>query len=270
MRLFHLHIRAATARTPQEGFTLPLRAGFTIMEILLGGAILAVGVAALFGAYLGQSHLNTSARNLTLAMHDATRVMEAIRQQNIGCTYPSAVPPSGYQSKNWNAWLAAQSPGKSLPADAYELIVVSCQNDTGTQSCSKRAGKGNQPKQMGDDDWNPSNALQTALDPIRVTVAVGWVQNGRVVGGISGAAPEFTYTPPSARLFFEGTIAWAAPPPGTGGPPATTGPPPTPGLAAGPDRNNNSVIDSQAMITSLVTCRPAPPATTTAAPPPTT
>ena len=62
--------------------------------------------------WIGQGFLGATARNLSLSMNDATRVVEQIRQQNAAnCPtgYPSAVPPS-YAS--WDAWLNAQ--GKTI------------------------------------------------------------------------------------------------------------------------------------------------------------
>ena len=49
--------------------------GFTLVELMLGAAVLTVVAVALLGSYFGQSFLNANARNLTAAMNDATRVM---------------------------------------------------------------------------------------------------------------------------------------------------------------------------------------------------
>ena len=65
-------------------------------ELLICVAMLAIAIAALLGAFLGQLMLNEHARNLTWAIHDANRVMEQLRQVNTtaACTTPSAVPPA--------------------------------------------------------------------------------------------------------------------------------------------------------------------------------
>ena len=66
------------------------RSGMTLIELLIGAAMLAVAIAALLGAFFGQSILNEHARNLTWAMNDANRVMERLREANAGagCNQP--------------------------------------------------------------------------------------------------------------------------------------------------------------------------------------
>ncbi len=211
------------------------RQGFTILELMLGCAVLLISVAALMGAYLGRSYVDENARNLHRAMHDARRVMELIRQRNIGCQRPSAVSASG---PSWNSWLANR---KSLAGP--EQVIITCQNEAGTAYCGWRA-ESPFPAQVSRREFaalppgnEPANDV-TRYDPIRVTVAVGWVEKGgRVVGG-SPAGVEFTYTASTDRFRFV-------------------------------DRNGNGVIDSQAMLTTLISCRPAT-VVGTSAPPPTT
>ena len=81
--------------------------------------------------------------------------------------------------------------------------------------------------------------MQTGFDPIRVTVAVGLAQK-RQGGGtfpVGASSPEFTYN--TTTLGGKGVVA------------------PNGGqqLLVGPDANNNGVIESPAMLTTLVTCR---------------
>ena len=80
--------------------------GFTLIEVLLAGLTLMIAITALLGAYLGQVTLNEHARNLSLAVHDANRVIEQIRQDNLSCTTPEIDPSdlagAGHQS-SWNA-----------------------------------------------------------------------------------------------------------------------------------------------------------------------
>ncbi len=201
--------------------------GFTIMELMLGAAVLLIAVAALLGAYLGRSYLNENAKNLNRSMYDARRVMETIRQQNIGCTVPTVAAPSG---TSWNAWMVSQSLRTlTIP----ESIVVTCQN---SQNPAQYCGSGavGHAAQVSSAEWSATVAT-TSYDPIRVTVAVSCRQNGRVIGG-STSGPEATYKT-------------------------------TTGAFAPLDANANGVIDSQAMLTTLITCRPGP---ATSAPPPTT
>ncbi len=202
-------------------------AGFTLVEMMLGAAIMSVAIVALMGAFFGQAYLTAHARNLGAAMNDATRVLELIRAQNVGtgCTLPSARPPAPYQNQSWNAWFDANNaksiiqPNKNL----NELIVVTCQNEAGTAHCG--------PNQTGQDEWHPDAPISSEA-MIRVTVAVGWRQQQRSVGQASTGGAEFTYT-----TFGCGKVC--APPV----------------FQVGPDQDGDGVIESQAMLTTLVACR---------------
>lgn len=209
------------------------RGGFTLVELLLGASILSVAIVALMGAFFGQSFLNAHARFLGAAMNDATRVLELIRQQNAGtgCTLPSARPPSG---ESWNAWFDANN-AKSIDQpnkNTMELIAVTCQNEAGTVYCG--------PNQTGRLEWTPwynaaahgGVAAANSNEPIiRVTVAVGWRQQQRNIGQ-AGAGSEFSYV-----TEVRGKN------------------PPTEVFRIGPDADADGVIESQALLTTLVACR---------------
>ncbi len=216
---------------------------------MMSASIIAVVLTALMGALVGRSYLNAHARNLTAAMNDATRVMEAIRRQNSGAANcPSGIPtakPAGF--KSWNDWLDAPAQGKSVRQpnqNQFELIAVTCQDDTGgmdpTNYCGAQAVGANpaQPAQVGTGEWRDANGrgsrlgVNTTFNPIRVTVAVGWHQRGRSAGG------EFLYTPPTTTTSKKGS---------------TTTKPAT--FAVGPDADGDGAIESPAMLTTLVTCR---------------
>ncbi len=85
---------------------------FTFIEVVLG--ILVLTVAAIIGAYMGQLTLSEHARNLSLAVNDANRIIETIRQRNSPCVVavtgssPTALSSTG---ANWDAWLADPSAG---------------------------------------------------------------------------------------------------------------------------------------------------------------
>jgi hypothetical protein len=155
---------------------------------------LSVAIAAILGAYIGQLTLNEHARNLSLAIQDANRVIEQLRQQNspcaVGTTAPSATAPGG---GSWDAWLQGAGGGKSIqPTPAVnELLILTCQNRDGTAACV-----------AGD-------------NPIRVTAAVCWRHRNRTLG-------ECTWS---------GTALSAS------------------------DTDADGVIESPAMLTTLVTCR---------------
>jgi prepilin-type N-terminal cleavage/methylation domain-containing protein len=160
------------------------RAGFTLIEVMLGAAVLAIAIVALLGAFLGESFLVAHAQALQGSMADATRIMEQLRQQNIGCAAPSARPPAPHES--WDIWLEAQQPAKVLGTHA-EAVAVTCQDADGGALPGDYCGA----NQAGTKEWKV-NAAQTAFDPIQATVAVGYQVRGRVVGA-SGGRPEFRY-----------------------------------------------------------------------------
>ena len=179
-------------------------AGFTLAEIVLGAMVLAVAAAAILGAYVGQVTLNEHARNLSLAIQDANRVIERIRQTNASCggAAPTAAAQDG--QANWDAWLtSAFGGGKSIQPDPAnnEFVAVTCQNNvSGTPGACNASG-----------------------DPFRVTVAVCWRHRGRIIGecrAAGGVGP--------------GLEAWEA-------------------VVMPADDAN--VIQSPAMLTTLVTCR---------------
>lgn len=128
--------------------------GFTLVELLIGAALLVLGIVTMLGVLASQFALNEQARNASWALNDATRIMEYIRRQNSGsaCQTPSAAVPGGFA--DWDAWLADTSSsgggGKSVQPDpaANELIVV---NTSGT-------------------------------DPLTITLSVCWRQRARTIG----------------------------------------------------------------------------------------
>ena len=233
--------------------------GFTLIEMMMGASIMAVVGAALVGALLGQSSLNATARNLTAAMSDATRIMEEIRQQNTGvnCTggVPSAAAPAPRTS--WDDWLSNKK-AKTIPGvpGRLERIAVTCteEGDQDGDGIPNNAvcGTGGARPQVSGGEWNnPPSRFPPfkPFDPIRVSVAVGWVQGQRVIGqsrvtsGKQTAAPgpEFTYVPEHTETTTQGKLK------------VTTTIPAQ--LGFGTDADGDGIISSQAMLTSVVTCR---------------
>ena len=197
--------------------------GFMLPELLICVAMLAIAIAALMGAFLGQIMLNEHARNLTWAIHDANRVMERLRQANTGaaCTAPSAVAPVGFA--NWDAWLAADGAGKSIQPlpNTNELIVVTCQDQDGGALAGDYCGTAGTP-QVSANEWKSQGAT-TTFDPIRVTVTVCWRHRTRVIG-------ECAWN--GAVLSADDSVA-----------------------VPGELTNLNGVIESPATLVTLMTCR---------------
>jgi len=179
--------------------------GFTLIEVLLGGLVLAVAAAAILGAYVGQVTLNEHARNLSLAIQDANRIIEQIRQQNAVCggatPAPNAAAPGGV---SWDTWLQNAAPagggGKSIqPNPALtEHVAVMCQASGGGAVV----------------------AACTGPNPIRVTVSVCWLHRRREIGDCDWNAAGTAFV---------------------GEDPAESG--------------DALLVDSPAMLTTLVTCR---------------
>lgn len=205
--------------------------GFTLLETMMGASILALVIVSLAGAFVGQSYLNANARNLTAAMNDATQIMEQIRQQNMGasCTAnsPSVAPPGGAAS--WNAWMANRKSVQTPNVNSFELVEVTCQDEPGTSYCGD-ASLGIARPQVAAGEWKTAKGTVTSFNPIRVTVAIGWVQQERVNGGA-----DFIYTPPRTVTAGKSSMTFPA------------------------DfkvvDNGDGVIRSSAMLTTLVTCR---------------
>lgn len=195
--------------------------GLTLIEVLLGALTLLIAIGAILGAYVGQVTLNEHARNLSLAVHDANRVIEQMRQLNVCDGNPTAVSPNG----TWDAWMNGTNGGapKSIDnpdRDNEEFIAVTCTDrDGGTLSTDYCATSTSPPSalpaQVGDGEWTPAGTATQQLDPIRVTVAVCWRHRKRTIGECN----------------WNGTSLSAS------------------------DTNGNGVIESPAMLTTLITCR---------------
>lgn len=195
-------------------------AGFTLIEVVLGALTLLVAGGAILGAYLGQLTLNEHARNLSLAVHDANRMIEQIRTNNVGCTVPAAIPPVTNPALNpvtWDNWLSQpsnQGGGGGRSPGMVELIVVTCQDRDGNNYC----GRGGTTPQVAQ-EWS-TVAGTTTYDPIRITVSVCWRHRGRTLGECS----------------WNGAVL-------------------TPNDALPIANDTAGVIDSPAMLTTLATCR---------------
>ncbi len=138
--------------------------GFTLIEVLLGGMILVVAIVAILGAYIGQLTLNEHARNLALAINDANRIMEQIRQRNAPCAGTTPVA-------DFPAWTAANPTcSGAAPTTSWDDWLLRC---------------------GGGKSISPTNERilfrQTGTDPLTVTVAVCWLHRNRVIGECNNA-----------------------------------------------------------------------------------
>ena len=129
------------------------RTGFTLIELVIGMAVLVTALLGLLGVFAGIHALNETARNEALATHLADRVMEEIRNSD----FTTEVLPNAQAATdaNWVTWAANHNLSLAEPA----LTAVTVDFDP--------------PFEGGE---NP--AWSTATDPLRVQVRVGWVEAG--------------------------------------------------------------------------------------------
>lgn len=140
------------------------KGGFTLIEVLLGGMVLVVAIVAIMGAYIGQLTLNEHARNLSLAINDANRVMEQIRQRNTPCAGTTPVA-------DFPAWTAANPTcSGAAPTTSWDDWLLRCGGGKGISPTDEQILFG-----------------QTGADPITVTVAVCWRHRNRVIGECNNA-----------------------------------------------------------------------------------
>lgn len=114
--------------------------GFTLLELMIGTAVLIIALVGLISAYIGCFALNESARNLTIAVNDAQCVMEEIRDMNI---------PLNITSQDWSAWAIADSPGGG--------------------GCNK----------LDNETVTITYPLGTSVEPLEILITVNWTEKNR-------------------------------------------------------------------------------------------
>lgn len=136
-------------------------AGVTLLEFLIGASILALAITSLLDVVARHLALNMHMRNLSWAAIDASRVMERIRQQNVGdaCANPSVAPPAPFL--DWDAWLAADTGaggagGKSLQVNpaANELVAISPSGANPIEVTVAICWRDHQSRVLGECQWN--------------------------------------------------------------------------------------------------------------------
>lgn len=128
------------------------RAGFTLIELVIGIAVLITALLGLLGLFVGIHALNESARNSTVATHMADRIMEEIRNSDFTAEIqPNAQAPT---DANWITWAANHSLDLTEPNLTSESVDF------------------DPPFEAGDPTWSATT------DPLRVQVRVSWVERG--------------------------------------------------------------------------------------------
>ncbi|MBU4589878.1 MAG: prepilin-type N-terminal cleavage/methylation domain-containing protein [Candidatus Omnitrophica bacterium] len=99
--------------------------GFTLLELMIGAAVLILALVGLIAAYIGCFALNEKARNLTVATNDAQCVMEEIRDRNTAFNITQ---------EDWSAWAATDPPdGGGCSTLDNETITVTYPSGTGAR-----------------------------------------------------------------------------------------------------------------------------------------
>ena len=144
--------------SPQRALSCPMsdvrcpQRGFTLIELVIGIAVLITALLGLLGVFVGIYALNESSRNLTIATHLADRVMEEIRNSD----FATEIQPNAQQPTDagWAAW-----------AVAHNIILTDASITNATVDIDP-------PFEAGDPPWS------TTDDPLHMQVRVNWVERG--------------------------------------------------------------------------------------------
>ncbi len=88
--------------------------GFSLLELMIGVGILVVAVAGILAFYVACFNLTEGSRSLTVAMHDATKLMERIRVTNF----------SDIQTTDWAAWMVSEGGFDTLPNESIGVAFA--------------------------------------------------------------------------------------------------------------------------------------------------
>ena len=84
--------------------------GFTLLELMIGSAVLLVAILGLLSFYRSPFVLNEMARDTTVAVQDISKVMEQVR----------VTPFGSIQTTNWDTW-AQNNNAKNLPSETFAV-----------------------------------------------------------------------------------------------------------------------------------------------------
>lgn len=90
-----------------------LQLGFTMLELVMASVVFLIAVLGLLSFYRSPFALNEASRDTTLAIQDASQVIEQMRVSSFG----------SLQTTNWDSW--AQSNGaKNLPDETISVVFT--------------------------------------------------------------------------------------------------------------------------------------------------
>lgn len=89
------------------------RSGFTLLELVMGSAVLLIALLGLLSFYRSPFMLNEIARDTTIAIQDATKVIEQMR----------VTPFGSLQTTNWDTW-AQNNGAKNLPSETVSVAYT--------------------------------------------------------------------------------------------------------------------------------------------------
>jgi Tfp pilus assembly protein PilV len=124
--------------------------GFTLLELMIGGAILIVGIIGILAVFAYCYGLNETSRNIAQAVNDGRALLEAMRDE-------SAAGISNVANTNWNLWAKSTGPTASGKTNSVPLTSLTQEDITTAISGS---------------------------DPLRIILTVNWIERGGRQGQI--------------------------------------------------------------------------------------
>lgn len=129
------------------------KSGFTLLELMIGAAVLIVALVGLIAAYTGCFTVNETSRSLTFAINGAQEKLEEMRNHNFD-TIVGAYSPGGSEGNTFTInpanWLATEnqnaviyilnpqtnailntSPAANPGLDLYKIIITVCWRQKG-------------------------------------------------------------------------------------------------------------------------------------------
>lgn len=172
----------------------------TLVEVMIAAAVLMIVITGLVGSFVALGSLRESAKNLTLAVNDAAKVMEEIHSTTFSNLRNSAsVSYCDAHGGTWETKVNVTSPGSYLSIDWDGDGITSDDEHIDIVCCDSSAVAGGQACTEAN---NANVAPNSNTDLIDVYVTVSWREGrgtGRVIGedanlnGVLDSGEDGTY-----------------------------------------------------------------------------